>query len=373
MHSKSVKILELNFERGWRGGERQTMYTMSGFKDAGLHVELLCRKNYPLEKKANEKGFKTHSFTNIFGALFFLIFKGNRYDVLHAQSSHILTYAILSKPFHRAKIIFTRRVDFVPHGKMTLFKYKLTDQVIAISNAIKGILTDFGAKDVRLISSAIIAKQLDKRRAAQILRDAGVDPSLHLIGTTAALVQHKDPFTMIEAIRKLAAVRRDFVFLHFGKGELEQPMRDKIKEYGLEDVYKLMGFYENVEDIFSVLDIFTMSSEQEGLGSSVLDAFMYRVPVVSTNAGGLSDLVQGGRAVSCEIHQPEQLAAGIQSLLEEPARRESVAKRAFAYTTERHSLSCITRSYLELLYEMGARIDPARVEKPMSHMSATQA
>lgn len=372
MHSKSVMILELNFERGWRGGERQTMYTMSGFKEAGINVELLCRKNYPLEKKANEKGFKTQSFSNIFGVLFFLIFKGSRYDVLHAQSSHILTYAILSKPFHRAKIIFTRRVDFVPHGKMTLLKYKLTDQVVAISNAIKRILTDFGAKDVRLISSAIMAKELDKSRAERILTDAGVDPSLHLIGTTAALVQHKDPLTMIEAIRELATVRRDFVFLHFGKGELEQQMRDKIAEYGLEDVYKLMGFYDNVEDIFSVLDIFTMSSEQEGLGSSVLDAFMYRVPVVSTNAGGLSDLVQGGRAVSCEVHQPEQLAAGIQSLLEEPLKRESVARRAFAYTTERHSLNCITRSYLELLHEMGTRIDLNAVEKLAHKMQPTQ-
>jgi glycosyltransferase involved in cell wall biosynthesis len=330
---------------------------MSGFREAGIDVELLCRKNYPLEKKASDNGFTTRSFANIFGALFFLIFKGRRYDVLHAQSSHILTYAILSKPFHRAKIIFTRRVDFIPHGKMTLLKYKLTDQVVAISIAIKRILTTFGAPDVRLISSAIIAKPLDRQRAKKILADAGIPPDVHLIGTTAALVQHKDPLTMVEAIRELAATRRDFVFLHFGKGELEEQMREKIAEYGIEDVYKLMGFYENVEDIFSMLDIFAMSSEQEGLGSSVLDAFMYRVPVVSTDAGGLSDLVDGGRAISCEVKRPDRLAEGMRILLDRTDVREGLVKRAYAYTVERHSLPFITREYLQLLREMGESVE----------------
>ena len=329
------------------------MYTMSGFRNAGIDISLLCRKNYPLEKKAHEEGFKTVSCKNVFGALFYLIFNGGRYDVLHVQSSHILTYAVLAKPFHRTKIIFTRRVDFVPHGKMTLLKYKATDQVVAISKAIQRILINFGVKDVRMISSAILAKPFNKVRAEQILQDAGVRPGIKVIGTTAALVQHKDPLTMVEAIRELAAIRRDFVFLHFGKGHLEEQMREKIAEYGLGDIYRLMGFYENVEDIFALLDIFTMSSEQEGLGSSVLDAFMYKVPVVSTNAGGLSDLVEEGRAIACEMKRPDQLAKGMNLLLDDSIAREAVIEKAYTYTQEKHSLEHITEAYLRLLTEMG--------------------
>lgn len=353
MQSKSVRILELNFERSWRGGERQTLYNMSGFREAGIQVELLCRKKYPLEKKARENGFKTVSFANIFGALFFLIRRGHTYDVLHAQSSHILTYAILSKPFHKAKIIFTRRVDFVPHGKMTLLKYKLTDQVVAISSAIKRILENFGARDVKLISSASVARQLNRERAQHILAEEHVPAKVKIIGTTAALVQHKDPFTMLEAVRELAARRNDFVFLHFGKGELEEQMRERIAEYGLQKIYRLMGFYENVEDIFSILDIFVMSSEQEGLGSSVLDAFIYRVPVVSTTAGGLSDLIDEGRGIACDVKKPEMLAHGMDMLLNRPELREVMIKKAYEFTNDRHSLKYITREYLSLLQEMG--------------------
>lgn len=356
MRSKSMRILELNFERSWRGGERQTLYSMQGFKDSGIHVELLCRKGYPMETKARAHGFKVRSFSNVFGALFYLIFKGRRYDVLHAQTSHILTYCILAKPFSRAKILFTRRVDFVPHGRMTLLKYKLTDKIVAISHAIKNILEKFGAANVSLISSASVSKQLNTERAKRILKDHHIPEGMHIIGTTAAIVQHKDPLTMVEAIRDLAAIRRDFVFLHFGMGNLEEQVKEKIAAYGLNDVYRLMGFHENVEDMFSVMDVFAMSSEQEGLGSSVLDAFMYKVPVVSTDAGGLSDLVDGGRAIACGIGQHEMLAAGMNTLLDKPEVREKIIKRAYDYTCTQHSLQHITREYMHLLQELNRGI-----------------
>jgi glycosyltransferase involved in cell wall biosynthesis len=353
MRSKSVRILELNFERSWRGGERQTLFNMSGFRDAGMQVELLCRQGCPLEKKAQENGFKTVSFANALGALFFLIMKGGRYDVLHVQSSHILTYAILAKPFHRTKIIFTRRVDFVPRGRMTLLKYKLTDQIVAISTAIKDIVEHFCGKKVRLISSVSEEKTLNRERAQRIIEEQHVPAGTKIIGTTAALVQHKDPLTMVEAIRLLADKRSDFVFLHFGKGELEEQMRAKIKELELENEYRLMGFYENVEDVFGVLDLFVMSSEQEGLGSSVLDAFMYKVPVVSTTAGGLSDLVNEGRAISCDVKRPDMLATGMDMLLNRKELREGMMEKAYAFAKHEHSQEHITAEYLQLLRDMG--------------------
>jgi hypothetical protein len=65
-----MNILELNFEKTWRGGERQTIYNMQGFRDTGFNVSLLCCKDCPLEARAEAEGFETFSFHNIFGALF---------------------------------------------------------------------------------------------------------------------------------------------------------------------------------------------------------------------------------------------------------------------------------------------------------------
>ncbi|HEY0272945.1 MAG TPA: glycosyltransferase family 4 protein, partial [Chitinophaga sp.] len=286
-------------------------------------------------------------------------------NILHVQTSHVLTYAILAKPFLRAKIIFTRRVDFAPHGRLTRLKYRLTDKVVAISTAIQRVLENFGVEDVTVIPSAIVKKELNPTRAAHLLNGLSLAPGTKLLGTTAALVDHKDPLTMVDAVAELAAVRRDFVFLHFGKGELETPVRERIASLGLQAHYKLMGFRENIEDIFSLLDVFVMSSEQEGLGSSVLDAILYKVPVVATNAGGLPDLLENGRGIMCPIKSPAALAQGIATLLDQPRLREEQVRKAYQYACEQHDLQYLTDKYLGIMYRLlGApfpRTAPAEV------------
>jgi glycosyltransferase involved in cell wall biosynthesis len=109
-----------------------------------------------------------------------------------------------------------------------------------------------------------------------------------------------------------------------------------------------MGFYDNAEDFFSILSVFVMSSKEEGLGSSVLDAFLYEVPVASTNAGGLKDLVKDNRAESCEKQNPKQLADCIDVLLSQPERAEEHVKNAKLYVEEFHSMQFITNQYLNL-------------------------
>ena len=344
-----MRILELNFERTWRGGERQTLYDLAGFKSHGEEVALLCRSGYPLHQKAQAEGFVVKAFENTFRVLLFLIFSGRKYDVFHVQTSHMLTYCILTKPFHGAKVVFTRRIDFVPRKWITRLKYRLADHVVAISTAIKKILEDFGIKNVALISEIVIPRALDKARGVKLLEDLSVKQGTHILATTSALVQHKDPLTMVEAIRLLKEKRNDFVFLHFGDGVLEKTVKDKVQEYQLEDVYKMMGFYDNVEDFFAIMEVFVMSSEEEGLGSSVLDAFIYKVPVVATNAGGLKDLVQDGRGVMCERKAPHEIADGINFLLKDPLISKAIAAKAYDYVLEEHSMNYISGKYLALI------------------------
>ena len=344
-------ILELNFEKSWRGGERQTLYNILGFREAGIDVQLLCRKGTPLHQAALAEGIPVHAFRNIFGAIGYLIFKAHHFSILHAQTSHILTYCVFTRLFHRAKIVFTRRVDFVPKGSLTRLKYRLTDHLVGISEAVKNIVQNFSGCPATLISDAVVFRKLDPSRAQKWLAKAGIEPGLKIIGTTAAFVPHKDPLTMVEAIRELRELRSDFVFLHFGDGPLLTAVQEKIAEHGLESHYRLMGFRKDVEDVFSVLDLFAMSSEEEGLGSSVLDAFLYQVPVVSTDAGGLKDLIANGRGLMCPKHNPKALSEALNTLLQDPEMGRQMAAAASEYVQRYHSIPHITDQYLQLLKE----------------------
>lgn len=345
-----MRILELNFEKGWRGGERQTIYTMQGFKDAGTEVALLCRKNTALHMHATAEGFTVYPFNNIFGVFFFLMFQARSFDVLHAQTSQILTYCVFTRLFHRAKVFYTRRVAFAQKGGLTKLKYSLTDKIIGISNAVAYNLKTFtGRNDIAVIPDAIMQKQLDVKRAEQLKASLNIGQGITIIATVAVMNTEKDPLTMVDAIRLLASKRRDFVMLHFGDGPLEADVKQKIMEYGLEDVYKTVGFYDDIEDFYSIFDVFVLSSVQEGMGSSVLDAFVYKVPVVATDAGGLAELIHNGRGIMCRVKSPQMLADGIELLLEQPQLKDKMAADAHSYANTTHSIQAITSQYLSLL------------------------
>lgn len=339
-----MRILELNFEKSWRGGERQTLYNMLGFRKAGIHTELICRSRSPLAIKATDEGFTVHSFNSVAGVVFFLIGKGKNYSCIHAQTSHLLTYCVFTKWFHRKPVIFTRRVNFKPTGFFTKLKYSFTDKLVAISNEIKNTIAAFtGRNDIVIISDIVVKEDTAETGLKKNY------PGKYIVGTTAALTAEKDPFTMVDAIKKLCKKRNDFVFLHFGEGALAGTVRKKIMEDQLQDFYQLLGFVDNATALAASFDVFVMTSKEEGLGSSVLDAFINKVPVVSTDAGGLKELFQNERGMVCTVGDSSAIADGINKMLDNAALKEHFTANAFTYVQQYHSMDHITQQYIHLV------------------------
>ncbi|MGQ9810413.1 MAG: glycosyltransferase family 4 protein [bacterium] len=372
-----MRILEVNTEKGWRGGERQTLYTLEALRGKGVEVDLLCLRDNPLHQRAlstlftkstkvNHRIEKTscsdmekeipgrtscniHCVRSNFRAFLFLLRHGKHYDLIHCQTARAQTLAVITKPFHSKPIVYTRRVDFRPKGLATKLKYRLTDKVVAISEKIKMVLSEAGFKpldEIEVISSAVKERDLNGQRAAN-LKQAINAVNKKIIATMGALVGHKDPFTMLEAIRILSQKRDDFIFLHFGDGRLKVEMEKRIKQYGLSDKYILVGFEEDAEDFFLIIDVFVMSSKEEGLGSTVLDAFLYRVPVVSTDAGGLREIVSS-RGILCSVGDPASLARGIESILDNTELRRDLIDKAYADVIANYSIEKMGDQYLRV-------------------------
>lgn len=343
-----MMLLELNFEKSWRGGERQTLYNMTGFRQAGMEVHLLCRKGKPLEAMAREANFTVHSFGNILGVIFFLLSKGHRYKLMHVQTSQLLTYAVFLKPFHRAKVVFSRRVNFIPKGFFTRMKYLYADALVAVSNSVKNILQDFTNKnDILLIPDIVVKKDWNAETQVDLFDGLNITGK-KIVASTAALTPEKAPLISLEAAYLLMKEREDILFLHFGDGPLMEEIQQQIKKYKIEDRYLLMGHVKNVEQYFSKFDVFVITSNNEGLCSSVLDAFVYRVPVVATQAGGLADLIQPDRAIACETGNAVMIADGIIATLNEPEQTNIRIENAYNFAMENYSMQKVTNQYLQL-------------------------
>ncbi len=271
---------------------------------------------------------------------------GRSFDIIHAQTAKGQSIAVLTRAFHKRPIVYTRRVDFIPKGTLTRLKYKLTNKVIAISTPIKEILERFGVNNIEVIPSSIVESDLNRNRGLNLIKELSISGKI-IIATIAALVPHKDPLTMVETIKELSEMRSDFVFMHFGDGELKKEVTEKIRKYKMQDIYRLPGFYDNVEDFFSIFDVFVMSSQEEGLGSSVLDAFLYKVPVVSTYAGGLKETVKG-RGLLCHVKDAKCLAYSINRILEDKLLREKLVNKAYNDVKEHYSLENNINQYISI-------------------------
>jgi len=341
-----MKILQVNTEKTWRGGERQTYYTILGLLQQGHEVELLCRKDFPLHHKVKELDINIHPVKNGLQAVLYLMKHARYVDIVHAQTASGQMYGVISRLFHKTPVVYTRRVDFVPSGFFTQLKYNRTDKLVAISSAIKNILENFGQSNVTVIPDTANPKKLNADRASKLVHFRGWH-NKKIIGTVAALVPHKDPLTMVRAVYELSQIRDDFMFLHFGEGELQHDVEREIANLNVSRWYHLMGHVDDVEDFFSIFDLYAMSSQEEGLGSSVLDAFQYKVPVVSTNAGGLQEVVEGN-GLLCDVKDHKALALSMNEILNDADLAKAVTENAFETVAGKYSLDAITGDYIKL-------------------------
>lgn len=356
-----MHILQLNFERGWRGGERQTLLSMRQFRDAGHQVSLLARRGSELARSASAEGFLVHEHASVVSLCGFLLRRGRSFDILHAQTANMMTWLALLKPVLGHRVVFTRRTAFAVtrRERRTAWKWSKADVLVAISQAAAAEPRRLGL-DVSVIPSAIEAKTLDQDHIDTFARQFNLSGQ-RVLATAAALTSEKDPCTLIRAVHGLLQLRSDFVFLHLGAGgDAEPQARELVRELGLEQHYLFTGFQANIEDLYRLMDVFVLSSRQEGLGTSVLDAFLYSVPVVSTNAGGLRESLADGRGILCEVGDHQALAAGMDKALSDRGLCAGMVERARAYVLGEHDAGVMAGRYLheyERLVTAGAGRD----------------
>ncbi len=213
-----MHILQLNFERGWRGGERQTLLCMQQFRNAGHQVALLARRGGELARRAAADGFTVHEHSSVASLCGFLIRHGRNFDILHAQTANMMTWLALLKPFLGSRTVFTRRTAFpvLRRERQTAWKWAKADALVAISQAAAAEPRRLGL-EVSVIPSAIEAKPLNQDRVNAFSRQFDISGK-RVLATAAALTIEKDPCTLIRAVHRLSQIRSDFVFLHLGSG-----------------------------------------------------------------------------------------------------------------------------------------------------------
>ena len=345
-----MRILHINLEPGWRGGERQTLHLMQGLRELGHASQLLTRKNSPLGDRCRADGFPVRHISKPYLG-YGRHLRG--FDCIQTHEVRGLQLAAAWKPLLGTPLVYTRRVDFTPSRHwFTKYKYKQADTVVAISRKIKTILVEWGLdpRRCRLIPSGISSEPRGRtERMEQLRQRFGPRP---VVGTITSLVDHKDPFTFLQTAAWFQQHKPEVCFVLVGDGPLRPDLEQRIKALQLNNI-QLEGYQEDPYSYLAVFDCFVMSSQQEGLCTSILDAFQHGIPVVATAAGGIPELVQDRETgLLAPVGQPESLAAAIATMLDDAGLRRDCTLKAKHLATHRFGIQSMARSYARVYEEL---------------------
>lgn len=337
-----MKIVHIDTEMQWRGGQRQAAYLHEYLHRNGYSTVLICQPGSEFEKYCKSNGLP-HKALNMRSE--FDIIAGYRIarfckdiggQILHLHSGHALAVGLWARLFCRKiKLIAVRRVDFhIKKNILSRIKYRnyLVDKIICVSDSVRRVLIEDGIDERKLVtihSGINLNKFNDKSEYKGLKKELGIPENNILVGTVAAIVGHKDYENLINAASIVLKENSNVTFCAYGTGVLEKEMREFVRYLGIEKNFIFAGFRRDVEGFLKNCDLFVLASRKEGLGTSILDAQSHGLPVIACRTGGIPEAVTDGvNGLLVEPQNSQQLAEAIIRLSGNRSEREDYGRKA---------------------------------------------
>jgi len=355
-----MKILHINTERTWRGGEQQTLYLIRSLMDQQIGCHLVCQADSPMASKAKKSGVEVfplpmHGELDLSASLRIRkLITRHGYDIIHAHTSHAHSLAFLASLGCKTWRLVTRRVDFSIVRNRFLpvngIKYRfMADYYIAISHKIKQVMVNDGiaAHRIFVAHSGIDLLRFDQVDGDHLVDEFHLKPDAPVVINVAHLADHKGQKYLVRAIPHVLEAIADVRFFIIGKGELMSELKALAASLDIGQALTFTGFRNDVGAFYKVADLFVMSSVQEGLGTAMLDALALGKPVVAANSGGIPEIIKNGET-GClvEAGNPQALAQGIISMLTGGDQARAMARRGQDEVKEKFSIAAMVAGNL---------------------------
>lgn len=323
-----MTICHINLASDYRGGERQTELLLRELAARGWPQRLVIRNGQELADRCEDvDGLDiVQTSSNLIAAG--RATRGT--SLVHAHEARAVYAGWYANLFYRIPSILTRRV--VRPQKSSWLRdcaYRSASAVVAISDAVATHVNQT-YPDIETITVA--------DAHANLPVDAEIATGIRARYADKVLIGHigtydhsaKGQLTIIEVASRAARARPDWHFLLLGAGRDEALFRKRI---GALTNIELVGFVDNVGDYLSAFDVFVFPSLHEALGSSVLDAMNFGLPIVATAVGGIPEfVVDGTNGILVAPEASEQLMGAISLIVDNPelADQMHLANRARA-------------------------------------------
>lgn len=283
-------LCHVNLATGFRGGERQTYLLMDRLSNQGWQQKLIARKSGKLAELSQSVDNLTIVETSI-NPLQYLGHFAN-VDIVHMHESRAFLTLHVSGHLRQTPYVLTRRVQRKPRQSwLNQSVYSKANAVVTLSDAIGQIVNEsLGIKlNYSVIPSAKTGFSFNSGEVQSIRSRLKGDFVVGHIGTLDD--SHKGQLQIIETARRFSASHPEICFVLVGEGRDFELFKQQTASL---DNIALVGLVDNVGDYLKAFDIFLFPSRHEGLGSILLDALDFGLPVIATDVGGIPEIIENG-------------------------------------------------------------------------------
>ncbi len=233
--------------------------------------------------------------------------------------------------------------------------WRYFDRVITVSDDIRHRLGDLSS--AATIHNAVdLPGEPDPAVKAEVRREFGLPPDAPVIGSAGRMVPVKQYDMFLRAAAQISEKRADARFLLFGDGPELDDLKALANDLGLGDRVQFTGFRDDILRALQALDVLLMTSRHEGIPTVALEAMALQLPVVSTDVGGMREVVDHGK--TGYLAPRDDLPALIEhtlALLDDPGMRGEMGDRGRLAVVEEFSSDVLTTRVSALYRELVGR------------------
>jgi glycosyltransferase involved in cell wall biosynthesis len=374
-----LRVANVCLSRSWGGLEMSALRWAHNLAGRGHEIWTLVAAGSRLSEEARAKGLDQITIPLAFrifdpraSARIRHFLKRNDVQVVQAHNSKdlwILYVALLGmtepKLFYASRIMFKHTTKKDLHHRLVYARLNGVTVLTEAGRKYFAASTTVPDDKIRVIPNGFDVAAYDLPAGDRAAARAAVRGELGLaegdlaIGSTSRIDVQKGQHELVEAFRQVLrhTSRARLVLVGeptlFEGGQYLDFLKRKVKEHGLEDRVVFAGFRKDIPRVLSALDIFVMPSYEETFGNCLVEAMLAGLPCVSTDAGGVPEVLEDGRlGLLAEPRSVESLARALETLTGNPELRRELGLKARESARRRFNLNDVV-ARIEDMYAGG--------------------